>query len=97
MISTIFYSKSPKVLFKVSDSFPEGKNINNRQKWPTPPMVVEAEVHEHYYSQNESDSEISDNEASDEDPALSQETEDSQKRIPKIQHPFFSYTKRKRH
>ena len=46
-------------------------------------MVVEAEVHEHYYSQNESDSEISENEASDEDPALSQETEDSQKTNPK--------------
>ena len=42
-------------------------------------MVVEAEVHENYYSEIESDSEISDSEASDEDLALNQEVEDSQK------------------
>ena len=79
MISTIFDSKSPKTLFNASDSFREGKNINNRRKWQAPPMVVEAEVHENYYSEIASDSEISDNEASNEDPALNQETEESQK------------------
>ena len=42
-------------------------------------MVVETEVHENYYSEIESDSEISDDEASDEDFALNQEIEDSQK------------------
>ena len=42
-------------------------------------MVVEGEVHENYYSEIESDSEISDNGASDEDLALNQEIEDSQK------------------
>ena len=70
MICTIFDLKSPKALFIVSDSFREGKNINNRRKQQAPPMVVEAEVHENYYSENESDSEISDNEASVEDLAL---------------------------
>ena len=48
-ICTIFDSKSPKALFNVSDSFREGKNINNRRKWL--PMVVEAEVHGNYYSE----------------------------------------------
>ena len=75
MICAIVDSKSPKALFNVSDSFREGKNINNRRKWQAPPMVVEAEVHENYYSEIESDSEISDNEASDEDLALNQKQE----------------------
>ena len=79
MICTIFDSKSPKALFNVSDSFREGKNINKRRKRQSPPMVVEAEVHENNYSEIESDSEISDNEASDEDLALNQEIEDSRK------------------
>ena len=79
MICTIFDSKSPKALYNVSDSFREGKNINNRRKWQAPPMVVEAEVHENYYSEIESDSEISDDEASDEDLALNQEIEESRK------------------
>ena len=42
-------------------------------------MVVEAKVHENYYSEIESDSEISDSEASDEDLAFNQEIEDSRK------------------
>ena len=42
-------------------------------------MVVEAKVHENYYSEHESDSENSDNEASDEDLSLNQEIEGSQK------------------
>ena len=79
MICTIFDSRSPKALFNVSDSFREGKNINNRRKWQAPPMVVEAEVHENYYSEIESDSEISDDEASDEDLALNREIEESRK------------------
>ena len=70
LICTIFDSKSPKALFNVSDSFREGKNINNRRKW---------QVHEIYYSEIESDREISDNEASDEDLALNQEIDDSQR------------------
>ena len=79
-IYTILDSKSPKVLFKSSDSSREGKNFNIVYKWQAPPMVVEAEVHENYYAEIETDSEESDNEVSDEDPvldrkiALSQET-----------------------
>ena len=42
-------------------------------------MVVDAKVHENYYSEIDSDSENSDKEASDEDLALKQEIEDSQK------------------
>ena len=80
MICTILDSKSPKALFFVSDSFREGRNINSRRKWQAPPMLVEAEVHENYYSEIESDSEISDDEASDEDLALNQEIEESRKR-----------------
>ena len=64
MICTIFDSKSPKALFNVPDSFREGKNINSRRKWQALPMVVEAEVHENYYSEIESGSESCDNEAS---------------------------------
>ena len=79
MICTIFDSKSPKALLNVSDSLREGKNINNRRKWQAPPMLVEAEVHEYYYSEIESDSEISDDEASDEDLALNQEIEEFRK------------------
>ena len=79
MICTIFDSKSPKALYNVSDSFREGKNINNRRKWQAPLMVVEAEVHENYYSEIESDSEISDDEASDDDLALNQEIEEFRK------------------
>ena len=78
-ICTIFDSKSPEAPFNISDSFREGKNINNRRKWQAPPMAVEAEVHENYYSEIDSDSEISDNEASDEDFDLNQEIEDSRK------------------
>ena len=79
MICTIFESKSPKALFIISDSFREGKNINSRRKWQAPPMIVEAEVHENYYSEIESDSETSKDEASDEDLALNQEIEESRK------------------
>ena len=46
IICTVFDSKSPGVIFNVSDSFREGKNIFNRRKWQAPPMVVEAEDHE---------------------------------------------------
>ena len=42
-------------------------------------MLAEAEVHENYYSEIESDSEISDDEASNEDLALNQENEVSWK------------------
>ena len=49
IICTIFDSKSPKAFFNVSDSFREGKNINKRRKRQSPPMVVEAAVHENYY------------------------------------------------
>ena len=66
-------------------------NINNRRKWQAPPMIVEAEVHENYYSEIKSDSEISDNEASDEDLALNQEIEDFQKPNLKIPHPSFPF------
>ena len=45
-------------------------------------MVVEAKVHENYYWEIESDSEISHNEASDEDPAWNQKVEHFQKTIP---------------
>ena len=44
-ICTILDSKSPKALLNVSDSFREGKNINNRRIWQAPPMLVEAEFH----------------------------------------------------
>ena len=44
-------------------------------------MFVEAKVHENSYSEIEFDSEFGDNEASDEDLALNQEIEDSEKRI----------------
>ena len=83
MICTIFDSKSPKALFKVSDCFRERKNINNRRKWQAPLMVVEAELHENYYSEIESDCESSDNEVSDEDLALNQEIEDSKNKSQK--------------
>ena len=79
MNCTIFDSKLPKALFNVSYSFREGKNINNRHKWQAPPMLVEAEVRENFYSEIESDREIIDDEASDEDLALSQEIEESRK------------------
>ena len=79
MICTIFDSKSPKALFNVSRSFREGKNINNRRKWQAPPMLVEAEVQENFYSEIGSDSELSDDEESNEDLALKQEIEESRK------------------
>ena len=79
MICTIFDSKLPNALFNISNFFPDGKNINNRHKWQAPPMVVQAEVHENCYPEIDSDSEISDNKASDEDLALNQDIEDSQK------------------
>ena len=45
-------------------------------------MVVEAEVHENYYWEIESDSESSGTEASDRDLALNQEIEESRKPVP---------------
>ena len=50
MIWTIFGSNLPKVFSNVFDFFREGKNINNIQKWQAPPMVVDAEVYEKFYS-----------------------------------------------
>ena len=94
MICTIFDSKSPKALFNVSDSFREGKNINTRRKWQAPPMVVEAEVHENYFSEIESDNESSENEASDEELALNQGI--FRKQILLVHHPFFSFTNQTR-
>ena len=79
MIYTIFDSKSPKDLFNLSDSFREGKNVNTRPKRQVSPMVVEAENYVNCYSEIESDSEITDSEASDEDFALNQEVEESEK------------------
>ena len=67
MICTIFVSKSPRVLFNHSDSFPKGKNIDTKRKWEAPLMVVEAEFQENNYSKFESDGENSDNEGADED------------------------------
>ena len=51
--------------------------------------VVEAEVHENVYSENESDNEISGNETSDQDLALNHEIEGSQKTILKIASSIF--------
>ena len=78
MVCTIFDSKLPKVLFNVSGSLREGKNINKRRKWQTPPMVVEAEVHENYYSEVETDNGGSDTEVSHKDVVLDREYASSQ-------------------
>ena len=93
----IFDSKSCKAFLNVSDFSREGKNINTGRKWQAPLMVMEAEVHEDYYSAIESDSEISDNEASNEDIALSQEVEDSEKTNLKSTQSVFLYTNQTRH
>ena len=77
MICTIFDSESPKALCNVSDSFRAGKNNNTGRKWQASTMVAEAEVHENYSSEIESDRESSDNKASNEDLALNQEVDDS--------------------
>ena len=60
MICTIFDSKPAKLLLYFSDSLRESKNNINRRKWQALPMVVEAEVHENYYSEIETDCEESD-------------------------------------
>ena len=60
-------------------------------------MVEEAEVHENYYPEKESDSEFSDNEASDEDIALNQEIEESQKTNLNTTPSIFLYTNQKGH
>ena len=70
----VFDSKLPEIFSNISDSFPEGKNINKRRERKTAPMVVEAEVHEKYYSEIETDSEESDYEISDEDLFLDRES-----------------------
>ena len=69
MICTIFDAKSTKDFLNVFDSFWESllRKINNKQKWQSPPMFVEAEVHESYYSKIDSDSEHSDHDVSGED------------------------------
>ena len=59
-------------------------------------MVVEAEVLENYYSETESDSESSENETSDEEIALNQEIEDSQKTSLKSTTSIFSHMNRKK-
>ena len=89
MICTTFDSNLTKVLFNVSDSFREGKNFNIRRKRQSPPMVVEAEVNENFYSEIESDSEISESGASDEDLSLNQEIEGFQKTNPNYTSSFF--------
>ena len=96
MTCTIFDSKSPKALSNVSDSLEEGKNFNKRRKRQSPSIVVEAEVHEHCYSEFEFYSEISDNEASDDDLAFNQEIEDSQKTNLNSTPSIFLYTNQTR-
>ena len=79
LICTVYDPNSPKALFDVSDSFREGKDINIRRKWQTPPIVVEADVHENHYSEIDSETDNSDNEASDEDPLLNTEVVNASK------------------
>ena len=79
LICTIYDPNSPKALFDVSDSLREGKDINIRRKWQDPPMVVEADVHENYYSEIYSGNDNSDNEVSDEDAQMDQEVMNASK------------------
>ena len=79
LICTIYDPTSPKTLFDVSDSIRKGKDTNIRRKWQAPPMVVEADVHENYYSEIDSGNDNSDNEASDEDPPMDQEVMNASK------------------
>ena len=62
IICIYFDSMKPEALFIVSDSIGDGKNINNGRNWQAPPKVVEADVHENYYSEIDNDIEESDNE-----------------------------------
>ena len=85
LICTAYDPNSPKALSDVSDSFREGKDINIRRKWQAPPMVVEADVHENYYSEIDSGNDNSDNEVSDEDSQMDQEvTRASKEDVPFI-------------
>ena len=70
----------------------KAKTLTLDESGKRPPMVVEAEVHENYYLEIESDSEISDNEASGEDMAL----KNFRKQFLEVHHPFFSYTNQTR-
>ena len=79
LICTVYDPNSPKALLDVSDSFREGKDINIRRNWQAPPMVVEADVHESYYSEIDSGNENSGNEASDEDPQMDQKVKNTSK------------------
>ena len=79
LICTTHDPNTSKALFNVSDSFQEGRNINNRRKWQAPPRVVEAEVQENCYFGNRSDSEDSYAEISDEHLVLHREIGKSQK------------------
>ena len=63
-ICTVYNSNSPKAPFNVSDSFRKGRDINIRRKRQTPPMIVEADGHENHYSQIDSETDKSANEAS---------------------------------
>ena len=65
MICTFLDSKSSIGLVNVLYSFRECKNVTNRQIWQAPRIAVEAEVHESFYSEMDSDNEDSDNEVSD--------------------------------
>ena len=60
-------------------------------------MFVEAEVHENYYSEIESDSEISDDEASDKHFALNQKIEGSRKTNLYSTPSIFSYMNQTKH
>ena len=67
LICTDFDSKSPKALFNISDSLQQGKSNDNRRKCQGPPMVLQVEIHENIYSDDETNSEESDNEITDQD------------------------------
>ena len=65
MICTIFDCNSSAGLSNVSDSFPECKNVTNKQNRQAPPIAVETEIHENFYSEIDSDNEDSENDVSD--------------------------------
>ena len=67
MICNFLDWKSPKGLFNISDALREGTKVNKRRKRQAPPKVLEADVHEDFYLEIETDSEERDYEVSDED------------------------------
>ena len=76
-ICTFFDSKSPRDLLHASDFLRDGKNVNNRRKLQVPPMVVEANFHENFFSAMDSDCGESDNEVFDDDLVKDREIVDS--------------------